>query len=296
MKCAHLGCVLLVGGSIACSSQVEPDYRGEPLAVMNGTVTSLSNTAYGPVEAAVLWPVDRGMEEGPFLEAVRVSVGSSFPTDFRIELLEPPPTDSNDDSWPYVQQGLVAAIRPGSGPLVEDENIVGVALDVGVAYVPQPSAATHPDWRDEWQAEIEYRAQALGVPTTPGYHLYRTVVTEETEAEAYQCEAAHNLCVRYVDILVEGEETLSQDLRYEKCLKYNPDAEICTSYWGYTSEEQEEETFACGERLRAQEEAAIGLQCPAWWRHPANTQGFELPVTIVLGTDFSDFLRPHLKD
>mgnify|MGYP001828356333 CR=1 FL=1 len=82
----------------ACDAQVDPDYPGEPIASLVGTVTNemQSRTATDPV-VGLLWinELTPGGPDTAFGETVAVS--GQFPADFTLDVYAPPPPEALND-------------------------------------------------------------------------------------------------------------------------------------------------------------------------------------------------------
>ena len=55
---------LLTTGLMACSAQVEPDYRGEPLATVRGALVTGEQAAPSEVDAALVWVTGNETDDG----------------------------------------------------------------------------------------------------------------------------------------------------------------------------------------------------------------------------------------
>lgn len=83
----------LAGTLLACSSQVESDYKGEPIATLSGVVAASSSLEDVPeVEAAIVW--NTLSEDGPIWVGERIEVTGSFPANFKLNLYAAPPADA----------------------------------------------------------------------------------------------------------------------------------------------------------------------------------------------------------
>lgn len=191
---------------LACSSQVDPSYRGEPLLSVAGRVVAPA-TAAKPVEidAAIAWvPVQYlGNKTKPTLIAARVPVTTSFPTSFRLDAMEPPPFGSqqpldrselfehhDEEGWEpkgYAFGVIVALARSAGGPAVDPGDVLGVDRHHTVLWFDHDAA--------EGETELLEMARASKVPATRGYHLIER--SPEARAERERCFDA-GVCVRSV--------------------------------------------------------------------------------------------------
>ncbi|MBP9113543.1 MAG: hypothetical protein KBF88_12095 [Polyangiaceae bacterium] len=100
---------LLVSTQMGCSSQATPDYEGESLLDVQGSVSGAVASG-GSVDAALAWAVGLGPEYVGLVS--RVGVQGSFPQKFSLAVMAPPPSSSLVDpllgsKLPY--EGKVAA-------------------------------------------------------------------------------------------------------------------------------------------------------------------------------------------
>jgi hypothetical protein len=178
-----LGAALMTGGLSACSAQVEPDYLGEPLAVVRGAVVTGDEAPPSEVDAALIWASEP--DEGGWPIA-RVRVRGEFPAQFTIEVLDPPPPPDPPPDGLEAEEpdptavGLLAAIAPNSGDRISYDEILGVWLGGGVVYFWRDANGTENDW-------VLYESEKRRVPATKGYHLFRQTISEQTEAEYFRC-------------------------------------------------------------------------------------------------------------
>lgn len=123
----------------ACASQATPRYEGEPLAVIRGTVKvapqPAGSTAQPPsgMSAAILWQAltfGDGKATSTTVDpanphrwvATPTPVTGSFPADFEIAILTPPPAnrlvacDPSDPNSARIAWGAVIAIGPNATP------------------------------------------------------------------------------------------------------------------------------------------------------------------------------------
>ncbi len=276
---------------MGCSAQAEPDYLGEPLATMQGTVVTTDAPPNGETDAALLWLPAVSSERS--LKLASTVVRGSFPASFTLEVLAPPPPGP-DPETAGVRLGMIAAIRHGSGSAVAVTDIVGVDAGSIVIYFPTDSQAAN-DF-------VAQQAAFFKVPPTRGYHLARTVVTEESEARSYRCEY-DGLCEHY-DVEGSNDEVTpeemdlmqrSKDQKFALCTKYLPDAQRCE-----ITRDSDRENDPClllvrarnkrhTERVEAEGEAGF---CEPPWSHVANPEDLARPVTVTLGTSIYDFSDP----
>lgn len=203
--------VLGAVSAIACSSQVDATYHGDPLLTVEGDVVALSTaSAAATVDAAIAWvPVQYlGSPERPPLIAARVQVRASFPAAFELSALTPPPagaqipTDSEElfqhASEPgYDPRGIgygyiVALSRSATGPTIQPGDVAGVDVHHLVVWFDHddPTASATADF-----ISIAAAASRLGIPATKGYHLVTTDPAQR--AHLAQCNDG-GLCIKQV--------------------------------------------------------------------------------------------------
>ena len=275
---------------LGCSAQADPDYRGEPLATIHGRVVTGDHPPDQGMEAALIWMrPEPGLPNDAFVVG-RQRVSGSFPADFTLDVLEPPPRLYGEQESSV--NGFIAAI-PAQTSRVFDRysSILGVAENAGVVYFWEDSKAPGD--------EVAIEAANLRVPPTKGYHLFRSEVTREREAEAYRCNF-DDLCEQKVfsarnhspaELLVwQGRE----DAGYARCLEYIPGAQTCTLYEAPSNAEEQAETDRCDALLdaRFERQLAKGTDCPPPWVRLENPEGFGHRVTITLGRNVFDALEP----
>jgi hypothetical protein len=294
------GVVALVGVGLSqwgCSAQADPNYQGESLATVRGTVITTDAPPSGDIDAALLWLPEAPMVD-PSLKLASALVRGSFPAAFTLDVLAPPPPGSIPESS-GARYGVIAAIKHQSGSSVPPSAIVGVVVDAGVVYFPEDSKSP-----GDYTAQ---EAARVNVPPTRGYHLFRILVTEETEGASVRCEY-DGVCDR--DVITGGDgfreytpEELAaaqamEDQRFALCTKYLPDAPRCDiTYDNGRHPEVHPEEAACFALTEARADRKSRLTgpdslCPTAWTYPANPEEFEHPVTIALGATLEDVLHP----
>jgi hypothetical protein len=309
-----LGNALVMAGPLACSAQAEPDYRGEPLAVVRGAIVTGEQSAPSDVDAAVVWVSGAGPDQDGYPIA-RVRVHGEFPAQFTIEVFDPPPDslppqylNGPPDAEPDPTSiGVLAAIAPDSGDRVTYDEILGVWLDGGVEYFRR-DANGQPN--DAVQIESERRK----LPPTQGYHLFRETSDEQIEGEFFRCQN-WDLCIHSVSTYAVAQDTPDStgatrypadiqalfDSDYAKCLAYLDHPATCTSYGPElrTAEEQAE-TRRCSDLETQTAERAKAATDDQWvcsmpWQYVENPEGFDYPVNIELGSTFVDWMNPRYR-
>ena len=164
----------------ACDRQSDADYRGEPLARIQGTITS--NPEAPPTELApvISW-------EGQTVAVVETEVVSEFPARFRIDLFEPPPENSLNDlsqGGALPDQARVAVGLIVAWPVeLDGENVDPDGLAAfGVA---EHHVLVYAD-RDVLAGTAG--ADLLGGELDAGYHVVEVVPREEPDCgEVFDC-------------------------------------------------------------------------------------------------------------
>jgi hypothetical protein len=302
----------MMAGLTACSAQVEPDYRGEPLATIRGALVTGEQAAPSEVDAALVWVSGAADDEG--WPIARVHVRGEFPAQFSIEVFDAPPvlTIPVQQGDELVQMpdptaiGVLAAIAPNSGDRVSYDEILGVWLDGGVEYF-QRGANGEPS--DFVQSEAERRK----IPATQGYHLFRQTSDTQIEGNAFRCQY-RDLCTHDVDTGAPGADLpdrsgwtrydtdlqVLRDADYAKCQQYLDHPATCTSYYpeAVTAEQQAENArcqelhAAWFERLSATPDEGCS---PVPWQYVENPDGFSSPVSIQFGTTWLEWLNPRYR-
>ena len=311
--------MVLLAGPLACSAQAEPDYRGEPLAVLRGAVITGEQSAPSDIEAALVWITGPPDEEGSPIARVRVR--GQFPAQFTIEVFDPPPPPASwiprrspAQNWPDdwepdpTSVGILAAIAPNSGDRISYDEILGVWLGGGVQYFARDANGADNDL-------VLTEAERRKVPPTRGYHLYRQSVDEPSEAQYFRCQY-RDFCQRAIVTSTPGQDLpdvpgttrfvadlqVFNDAEYAKCLKYLDQPTTCTSYYpeGRTAEEQAENE-RCSELQiqifeRAQSAAESPPDCGIPWQYVENPDEFAHAVNIELGTNELDWMNPRYRE
>jgi hypothetical protein len=299
MRIFRQGVALFAVGlaQFGCSAQAEPDYPGEPLALVTGKVVTTDTPANGDIDAALLW----NTFDDPSLKVASAVVHGSFPANFTMEVLSPPPA-SHDPNDAGLRFGIIAAIKHQSGSSVPPTDVVGTAVGWLVVYYPRDANLNDPS------DIIAINAAFMKVPATRGYHLARVTVTEESEGQNFRCEY-DGLCEHVIyggcgTVASCTPEELAigqgyQDERFELCTKYLPDAPRCD----VTSNDGQEhpEEAACVAQIQARSDRLLQREmsegdafrpCEPPWIHLSNPDEFAAPVTVTLGTNLFDAMSP----
>ncbi len=181
---------------VACSSQKDDTYAGDPKAQVQGVIEG-DASAGGGVKVALFW--NNFAKNGDTYEVTDAPVKGSFPATFTLDITKLPSTDGlNDFSFggKLANESRVgvadiiawnADVPVSADETIWDANLRGVAGDNVVVYVAgdvQPGT---------------YSETFLGGPLKAGLHLMKVVRLSDEEKNA--ADAAHETCI---DALPEG--------------------------------------------------------------------------------------------
>jgi hypothetical protein len=167
--------LILVSG---CDPQADPDYQGEVLATVQGTIRSELSQPPDSCHVALIWQVTSGSPD--YVVGQDVEVRGVFPTSFAIDLYTPPPTESlnNYDGSRVGVALVVVSDRPITDLDLggdEPDGLLGGCEDYLVIYVEN-------DIQPGTFAEC-----AFGSPLNAGYYLTTVLRTEDPDYQA-ECE------------------------------------------------------------------------------------------------------------
>lgn len=277
-----------------CSAQVEPTYRGEPLAVIQGTIVTEGREAPSDIDVAVLWFGSmKGPGWEPKLVGTKIPVQGSFPARFTLSLIEPPPDDAKliiplgpqEGQWYW--QGMVVALRSGAdGRNLRPSDILGIDTQHLLFYY-DGTAALYPG---------DLTARNPGGLEPEGYRLVGgDLATREAVSASMKCIHG-TVCVHRTEEGASEWLQLQLDANYERCKAYIPEAESCDLVSGPDATPDSIESDPCFERWQealAKSRVEAGLQPGARCSdllgiEPAREVSFEDPLTIRLGTNMWD--------
>ena len=167
----RIASLLLLSGlaaSAGCDSQAGTDYRGEPLALVLGTMTSEVDDAPAEMEALLLWNVEAGSEQDHVVTD-RLQVSGGYPAEFGMELFDVPDDDALNQFGDESRFGVAYILAlPAGYDLESDEApaVMGAGSHV-LAYV---------------ESDIEPGTTAeriLGGALEAGYHLMTWLPAED---------------------------------------------------------------------------------------------------------------------
>ena len=166
----------------ACDTQNGPDYQGEPLADIVGTVSSSVPTPPSDLEAVLVWNNSAGTPDT--VTGQSVTVDSSFPSSFHIEVFTPPPTEALNDYTaagpgnPRIGVAFITALPPGLDLSGDEPDVpIAVSEDYMLVYVESDIAP------GTWSAEF------LGEPLSAGYYLMQVIDVDDPDCphEIFDC-------------------------------------------------------------------------------------------------------------
>jgi hypothetical protein len=175
--------VAALAAAAACDSQRSTAYRGEPLAVLQGTVETTGTAQPPPLDVALDWmgfaglsPTGMGAINVP--AETRVPVSGQFPT-FTLDLMTPPPDE---------------VLAPCHSPKIFNDNDAGAQAGERFAFahieaIAQGADVTDPFSVPEYGEAFEFRVVYVDQDTTAcdllseytppvlskGYHLLKRV-------------------------------------------------------------------------------------------------------------------------
>ncbi|WP_437752579.1 hypothetical protein [Sorangium sp. So ce1389] len=151
---------------LACDAQVDPEYRGEPLATIQGAIVDSGGVDTSDLYTAIL---NYNFLIDDFSRIDSAPVVGSFPAEFRIDLSVPPPAEVLNDftlggsrpSESRFSTGYIAVLHEGMDPNVDPGAVAGLAEEHMLVYVET-------DVQPGTQSE-----RFLGGALTAGYHLMK---------------------------------------------------------------------------------------------------------------------------
>lgn len=165
---------------LACDAQVDPEYRGEPLATIQGAIVDDGGVDTSDLYTAIL---NYNFLINDFSHIDSAPVVGSFPAEFTIDLSVPPPAEALNDftlggarpSESRFSTGYIGVLHEGMDPNVEAAAaIAGLAEEYMLVYV---ETDVQPGTESE---------RFLGGALTAGYHLMKWRPMTEAELQAYE--------------------------------------------------------------------------------------------------------------
>ena len=307
-----LWCVPLACSLFACSSQVQSDYQGEPVATLRGKVVAKKASLESDVNAAIVWnTVD------PRYLGERIDVSGGFPASFTLSLYEPPPREADIVTMvPYCIAGERIDIPDGdecaSGQLVpkgtslgfsygyvaaidadvpdgeiERTDIRGVDVEHFVIHFDHDAESDEELPANPSAEQLARKHQLVSVdyvgPRTAGYHLGKINPAKKAFLkEVRECKW-RDLCVHWT---FPPELQDKADWEFEQCTARYPENPTCDAFRLDLAEGEPASSSACRERYEAFENDC--RFATAEMDAIANPDGLDDPVTIELGSSYWD--------
>ena len=191
----------------ACGTPLAtPEYPGEPLLTLRGTVTSEREVPLPSTNVELVWLVPRPGKN--LIVSESVPVEGQFPSHFKLSL-HVPPDEGSLAQTPYGPIGMAYI-----GVFDEnEERFVGAAEEYVMAYLPSPveAGSVFSKWLDEGGG-----ARAISA----GYHLIHARAMTEAEYRKYQDCVAHattpaerESCGDIYDTLTVVDENLDTSIK-----------------------------------------------------------------------------------
>lgn len=312
-----LALLAMAGVLLACSSQVETDYRGEPVATLHGFVASraaLESETH--LRAAIVW----GTTEPRFV-GEHVDVSGMFPASFSLDVYAAPPEEAEIKTFSVdycvdgeelsniapgtacdgqripegtgmgMWQGFLAAVDSDvSDGEIQLDDIAGIDVDHMLVYYDHddPRGSPVPENATAEQLAQHFDLTSLAYPQQPiGYERGYTLIKFNPEYEAWieqtrECRW-QGLCVHWSS---EDDHQAYWDWEFQRCTERFPENPTCSARPEHVADGESEASAEC----RAQYDA-IDHRCTSSTSEPAlsdNPDGLDDPITIQLGMTFWD--------
>jgi hypothetical protein len=262
----------------ACSSQVTPQYQGEPLATIRGTVVTSSTPPSQAVTAAIVWLTGTANVDLPKIVGTRADVQGSFPTSFSLDIYAPPPADAfhpggSNDTSTGIWIGVIVALDAAAADRdLHPSDVLGADPGHILLYFDSDGSAS----QGVAAAALEYK-----VPATQGYHL-AIINHGPPGAEAAYLRCFRNgVCVHDIDGPSDWVQN-QDEMMYAQCIAAAPDAQRCE--FNESDRPPTADDMRC-EQLEADamKSTASTCQLPPGWGHQDNPSDLGDPSTVVLG-------------
>jgi len=315
----HLWLAPIAGALVACAAQVEEDYRGGPMAKLQGAVAALDgHEEETELSAAIVWMWPSEVFE-PRQTSERVAVEGAFPAGFSLTLYEPPPPEAEvrlafdlcleaDGSYGFPPPdpcpgqlvpkgtrtgmwiGVIAAIGANTPDGdIELSDIVG--LDTGhlLFYFDSDRPETLPE--DATAEQIARHRTNFGYDEgdEAGYHLAKIDPEwQRLTYESYQCQW-EGLCVHWTDETPRLQDR--RDWEFEHCVQSFPENPTCSALM-WSTDDEEQSSIDCrmqyGELQLDGEGAHRDCGFDFDSRYADNPEGLADPLMIELGMQIWD--------
>lgn len=171
--------VLFVAAALGgCGSQTDTAYRGEPLAIVSGTVATGTESAPTQVSAGIAWAQPQFLTGSSGSQTVSdvgylgetTPVSGAFPAGFTLDVFSPPPANSaikcvNSNANFYAGFLVALSGAPSTGSAIDPSTVVGSAQEFLLVYLDTDEPAG-------WSCIDN---MGFTFQTTKGYHLMQAV-------------------------------------------------------------------------------------------------------------------------
>lgn len=316
-----LWCLPIASALFACSSQVQSDYPGEPIATLHGKVTAnaASLESIPDVSAAIVWSQVR-----PEFVGERVDVQGSFPASFKLDLFEPPPAEAelkmdSDYCVGEYRSGEVGEDGECDGQLVpagtpmgfwlgyivavdastvegklDEPEVIGADVDHFIVYFEHDELDEN-DLPDDPTAEQLAQYMKLLDPDyigsrDAGYHLGKVNPEHRAQRqERWEC-GWQGLCVHWAvedpTLRFQSHSQSQADWDFERCTAHFPENPTCEAFLPGTTDDEPASSVACREQYESLGNDCGGLVSTE--RLLANPDDLDDPIAIQLGLSFWD--------
>jgi hypothetical protein len=189
--------LLALAGAVAgCDGQADPDYKGEPLATVQGHIVDDADDPSPAGDVILLWST---IEDSIYVGS-SAPVSGSFPADFTMPVYAPPPdgalVTSPEDGIDHVGFAYIIVVKKGA-VTDGDTHVVAQSIENATLGVASNNIVVYVGGEidpDSWVAK------KVGSSLSPGYHLLNSRPPTAAEVhDAEQCQdqagAAYDHCV-----------------------------------------------------------------------------------------------------
>lgn len=130
----------LACAAVGCDDQVSPFYRGESLFTLSGNVEITGQHAQGELVPALAF---MGSDKAQ-VQILEVDVQGSFPSDFRLDVYDPPPAEgfATLDGGERIAFGYVTAVPKQHKSVIELPDESSITIGATCTACDQPSQST----------------------------------------------------------------------------------------------------------------------------------------------------------
>jgi hypothetical protein len=284
----------------ACRAQVTPEYAGEPIVTIRGSVVTGPTPAPASVTAAIVWFTSAtvGTSGVPRFVGSRVTVNGAFPAQFTLTIYDPPPAEGEilvpaspvpgapppppnvlpamvgSGAW----QGVLAALADGASLTdLHPSDVLGVDPDHILFYFDHDEFVPEGGFPAE-EGPAKWAKDYL-LPPTKGYHLAIYDHGSPAETASYVRCLYNGVCVQETGDSNEWFQAQS-DWQYARCIGADPSAQTCVFDAAMPYSPQ---SVACNQLSGQAVSMETGCFPPDALAVMPNARGFDDPATIVLG-------------